>query len=471
MPIPALAPVQDAQRPLPGAARPRDPDAGDRFERVLDGEGGRREAGSEAGPAADDAGTGPVREGGEVGRADAAAEAEDGTEEKSGTDDFRREIAAGDGTPEIDGEDAAAGSAGEAAFETPPDQSEWDAAVARALAQVGEESGTGADGDGAPETAEATNAEAAIAGETDATDPAGTGGSDGAATVPEGDAPRISKDGIAGPASTPGRNPEPMRGGDPASAAPALAPMGAATAASPAAAEHAREIAPPRDARSASGRDSPVEARRTDAADRPTPFATATTADQPLRPQPSPAGGGALHQAASAAMPDMQRVESDIPAPQHGAAPAPNATSADAPVRSAAPVFQAPSAPPMRQVADAVVTATGNRIEIALSPEELGTVRITISHSDAGLSLNLSADRQDTMGLLRRHAEELSKSLAEMGLGSADIGFSDDRRSREEGGRQPAFGSGAEPAAPLSVPLARPESLRAALDGRMDLRL
>ncbi len=477
MSIPALAPPQEAQRPAQGAPCSRDPESGGRFEEVLDGEREGRNAGSNAGSAAGELVARQAEDTTETGKAEGES-AEWGAEPI----DFACEPEDSEGRPEVEKEPGAPGPAGEpAAGAAPSDgsgESDWDAAVTRALAQVRDSSGSDGLGNGgtAEVPADPDTTVAAVrptAGETAAT-----------ATLTEpGQVPSLQAETTVKVTVTPpSEDVAEQKGAD--GAMPAVRVEGVASAGETTAkvetAAHAaamaagapaggeREISP-REARIGSSQE--TAAWRTDSPDRPTLSTATATADQAGLQQTRSAAAGFLQQAGAEPLPDLQRAEGDGPVPQHGGAQAPNATPADAIARSAAPAAQAPTATPLRQVADAVVTARGDQIEIALSPEELGKVRITISHSDMGLFLNLSADRQETLGLLRRHAEELSKSLAEMGLGSADIGFSDDRTPRDGSAGRSGFAAGGETAAPLAIPIARPESLRAAMDGRMDLRL
>ena len=84
-----------------------------------------------------------------------------------------------------------------------------------------------------------------------------------------------------------------------------------------------------------------------------------------------------------------------------------------------------PAAPQVKAVAEAVVAAQGDRVEVALSPEELGRVRIAMTRSEDGVSVLVTAERGETAGLLKRHAEQLATALREAGMGQVDISFED----------------------------------------------
>ena len=62
---------------------------------------------------------------------------------------------------------------------------------------------------------------------------------------------------------------------------------------------------------------------------------------------------------------------------------------------------------PARQVAEAITrtAAPRNETELVLTPEELGTVRFTVTQQDGVVTIAISADRPDTLALLRRNAD------------------------------------------------------------------
>ncbi|WP_169052289.1 flagellar hook-length control protein FliK [Tabrizicola sp. YIM 78059] len=64
--------------------------------------------------------------------------------------------------------------------------------------------------------------------------------------------------------------------------------------------------------------------------------------------------------------------------------------------------------------------------EIRLSPDELGSVRVTLQTDAADpdrIAVMLSFDRPDTLDLFRRHAEQLTEALRLAGFPRAEIGF------------------------------------------------
>ncbi|MFL4469462.1 flagellar hook-length control protein FliK [Tateyamaria armeniaca] len=74
------------------------------------------------------------------------------------------------------------------------------------------------------------------------------------------------------------------------------------------------------------------------------------------------------------------------------------------------------------QIADAMRNSTDKSIEIALSPAELGRVRMILNPSETGVTMSILADRPETLELMRRNIDDLTRSFAE--LGYEDISFS-----------------------------------------------
>lgn len=76
-----------------------------------------------------------------------------------------------------------------------------------------------------------------------------------------------------------------------------------------------------------------------------------------------------------------------------------------------------------RQMAEAVAGFPDRPVEITLSPEELGRVRMVIATSDGTLTLQVVADRPDTLDLMRRHADQLAQDFRDMGFDKLEFRF------------------------------------------------
>lgn len=72
----------------------------------------------------------------------------------------------------------------------------------------------------------------------------------------------------------------------------------------------------------------------------------------------------------------------------------------------------------------AAVHASGERsVEIVLSPAELGKVRITLSPGEGAMTVNIAADRPETLDLLRRHSDLLAQDFHDLGYEGTAFSF------------------------------------------------
>lgn len=85
-----------------------------------------------------------------------------------------------------------------------------------------------------------------------------------------------------------------------------------------------------------------------------------------------------------------------------------------------------------RQIASALMLQPDRPIELTLSPEELGRVRLTLTSIDGGISVAIIAERAETLDLMRRNIDMLARDFREMGYGSVAFSF----------GNQPRQGQG-----------------------------
>ena len=75
----------------------------------------------------------------------------------------------------------------------------------------------------------------------------------------------------------------------------------------------------------------------------------------------------------------------------------------------------------VHHITTAIHRSAEKAIEIALNPAELGRVRMTLSASDTGITVNILAERAETVELMRRNIDDLARSLED--LGYEDISF------------------------------------------------
>lgn len=105
--------------------------------------------------------------------------------------------------------------------------------------------------------------------------------------------------------------------------------------------------------------------------------------------------------------------------------------------RDAQPHFQPPQSfakAVVPQLLEMAPKQPGHVSELALNPEELGRVRMALSTSDNGLTLVISAERPETMDLIRRNIDDLAAEFRGLGFESLDFSFSD--QAGEENSRQ-----------------------------------
>lgn len=129
----------------------------------------------------------------------------------------------------------------------------------------------------------------------------------------------------------------------------------------------------------------------------------------------------------------------------------------------------------VQQIVDAMRRSPDKPIEIALSPVELGRVRMVLSASDAGITVNILADRPDTLDLLRRNIDDLGKSFSEMGYEDISFSFEQGDQTTDESERQHsddvAFGPDDMTAADTPIMPPRHSSTLAIAPDGIDMRL
>jgi hypothetical protein len=75
-------------------------------------------------------------------------------------------------------------------------------------------------------------------------------------------------------------------------------------------------------------------------------------------------------------------------------------------------------------------------IEVRLQPEELGRVRLTMVAAEAGMSVQVTAERPETLELIRRHIDLFESDLRKQGFAGMSFSFgsehaeSSDRHAR-----------------------------------------
>jgi hypothetical protein len=106
-------------------------------------------------------------------------------------------------------------------------------------------------------------------------------------------------------------------------------------------------------------------------------------------------------------------------------------TPTQAPAKSALPPQADLSARVMDQIAQHARQLPGGPVEITLSPEELGRVRMQLTTAENGLTLVVTADRPETLDLLRRNIDQLANEYRNLGYGSLSFAFQGDGTPRD----------------------------------------
>ncbi len=114
-----------------------------------------------------------------------------------------------------------------------------------------------------------------------------------------------------------------------------------------------------------------------------------------------------------------------------GPDPAGSARGVDRPQAAAANPAPLPAGFGHR-LAEAVAHFPDRAVELTLSPEELGRVRMTLSTQDGVLSLSIQADRPETIDLMRRHIDQLAQDFRDLGFTDLSFSFGRDDTARSE---------------------------------------
>ena len=90
--------------------------------------------------------------------------------------------------------------------------------------------------------------------------------------------------------------------------------------------------------------------------------------------------------------------------------------------------------PPIeRQIVQMLGNTTDHPVEVTLSPEELGRVKVTLHTQGPGIVLTVVAERPETLDLMRRHIDGLSQELRAIGYSSVSFEFGNSPGHRHSG--------------------------------------
>ncbi len=128
--------------------------------------------------------------------------------------------------------------------------------------------------------------------------------------------------------------------------------------------------------------------------------------------------------------------------------------------------------PQISQIAEAVRGRQNGLVEVSLSPEELGRVKIALHRTDSGIQIVVMADRDDTMSLLRRNGDMLETAFRELDMGEVDISFGRNDRGQSRAVENAGPGEAEPIAGPAAIETATTEPIRTrtGLD-RLDMKI
>ena len=135
-----------------------------------------------------------------------------------------------------------------------------------------------------------------------------------------------------------------------------------------------------------------------------------------------------------------------------------------------APRIETAARPVITQLVHAAKAAVDGVIEVKLSPEELGRVRLVMTTGEAGMNVLVTAERPETLDLLRRNIDQFATDLAEQGFTDLSFSFSDDTtEDQQRDFSERGSGETEVSLQPLTVDERDTNSISS--DGRLDLRL
>ncbi len=129
---------------------------------------------------------------------------------------------------------------------------------------------------------------------------------------------------------------------------------------------------------------------------------------------------------------------------RHGFAPSLGVGVGAGVAGTASPVFM--GAPPTAaqlsaQLLPLAQSAQSGPVELVLSPAELGQLRFEIHHRGEQVQIVLSAERPETLDLLRRNSEQLLTDFRNAGFAGASLAFGGWGAGQNAGGNPQEFGS------------------------------
>ena len=118
----------------------------------------------------------------------------------------------------------------------------------------------------------------------------------------------------------------------------------------------------------------------------------------------------------------QERGELEMPKSDARPVELPLATPANSLNRTQAPLLAAQVAP---QISAFISQQASGAVDIALAPEELGKIRVSLTPQDNGLAISILAERPETLDHLRRQMDQLLSEFKALGYEEIDLKFGD----------------------------------------------
>lgn len=126
--------------------------------------------------------------------------------------------------------------------------------------------------------------------------------------------------------------------------------------------------------------------------------------------------------------------------------------------------------PVITQLVQAARSAIDGMIEVKLAPEELGRVRLAMTSGEAGMTVTVTAERAETLDLIRRNIDLFAADLTDQGFSDLNFSFGQEDAGDRQGEADDRATRGT--ASPSPDHLAERRAVGADVpDGRLDIRL
>lgn len=123
------------------------------------------------------------------------------------------------------------------------------------------------------------------------------------------------------------------------------------------------------------------------------------------------------------------------------------------------------------QVITQIRMANSQTFSLQLSPVELGSVRISMTMTDAGMQMLFQVERPETLELLRRFSSELAQDLRNAGFDMLDLSFAQQKSNQQDQSKEHVPDFVHMPESNNHPDARRASTLSLHPEGRMDLRV